>query len=393
MNRLALRPLGALLVSVLIATAASAADAPNAPATEAPAAASAPAAQTGMPASEAPAAAALPVVTPPVAPKKPEITLRFGTINTPTQATYKNNLVPLVEAIERDSAGRIKVELGELNKFGRPPELLPKLEKGELDMAATVHGYHPGRFPRSEIMELPLIFPTAAVGTEAMWKLYEEGLIAEDYKDLRVLSLYVLPPYSVFFADHKVESPRQLRGVSVRAPSRTIGEALDRLGMVPLGLPFNVSGDYVAQGLLEAVNLTWDTVQTTKVGKDSFLVNHVKQGLDLRFAAPALMIVMNKARYDAMPEDLRKVIDKNTGRDFTMAMASSRDAANAEARDKFAKEPGKQVYELKSEHRREVTERIEPVIAKWVAEKKAAGIDGQALLTRVRALVAANEKR
>jgi TRAP-type transport system periplasmic protein len=393
MNRLALRPLGALLVSVLIATAASAADAPNDTATDTPAAPAIQAAQTGTPASEAPAAAVPPVVTLPPEPKKPDVTLRFGTINTPTQATYKNNLVPLVEAIERDSTGRIKIELGELNKFGRPPELLPKLEKGEIDMAATVQGYHPGRFPRSEVMELPLIFPTAAAGTEAMWKLYEEGLIAEDYKTLKVLSLYVLPPYSVFFADHKVESPRQLRGVSVRAPSRTIGEALDRLGMVPLGLPFNVSGDYVAQGLLEAVNLTWDTVQTTKVGKDSVLVNHVRQGLDLRFAAPALMIVMNKARYDAMPEDLRKIIDKHTGRDFTMAMASSRDAANAEARDRFAKEPGKQVYELKPEHRREIAERIEPVIAKWAAEKKAAGIDSQALLTRVRALVAANEKR
>lgn len=71
-----------------------------------------------------------------------------------------------------------------------------------------------------------------------------------------MLSFYVLPPYSVLFADHKVESPRQLRGVSVRAPSRTIGEALDRLGMVPLGLPFKVSGDDVAAGLLEAVTLT-----------------------------------------------------------------------------------------------------------------------------------------
>jgi len=370
MNELARRPLGVLFASVLAATAATA---------ETPVAVA--------------QVAAEPVVASTPEPKKPEVVLRMGTINMATQATFKANLVPLAEAVERDSGGRLKIELGELNKFGRPTELFPKVEKGELDIASTVEGYHPGRFPRSEVMELPLIFPSAAAGTDAMWKLYEEGLLGDDYKTLKVLSLYVLPPYSVLFADHKVESPRQLRGVSVRAPSRTIGEALDRLGMVPLGLPFNVSGDYVAAGLLEAVNLTWDTAYTTKVGADSLLANHVKQGIDLRFAAPALMIVMNKARYDAMPEELRNILDKHTGRDFTMAMASSRDAANDEARDRFAKEAGKQVYQLKSEHRREITERIEPVIAKWAAEKKAAGIDGQALLTRVRALVAANEKR
>jgi TRAP-type transport system periplasmic protein len=381
MYRLGSRLLGAVLTSVVWAAAANAADSPASTTT----AAEAPATQT--PAAEA----AAPAPAPP-APKKPDVTLRMGTINMPTQSTFKQHLVPLVEAIEKDSDGRLKIELGELNKFGRPSELLPKAEKGEIDIASTVQGYHPGRFPRSEVMELPMVFPSAAAGTEAMWKLYEEGLIAEDYKNLKVLSLYVLPPYSVFFADHKVSSPRDLRGVSVRAPSRVIGEALDRLGMVSLGLPFNVSGDYVAQGMLESVNLTWDTVSTTKVG-DGTLFNHVRQGLDLQFAAPALMIVMNKARYDAMPADLRAILDKHTGRDFSVTLARSRDEVNVEAREKFRSDSAKQVYELTPEHRREIVDRIEPVIGKWQAEKKSAGIDGQALLARTRALIAANDKR
>lgn len=387
MYRLGSRLIGAAVASFLMSAASAQAPAPAT--TDAPA----PAAEASAAPVVAPppaAAAAAPAV--PAAPKPPAVTLRFGTINMTTQSTFKQHLVPLVEAIAKETDGRLKIELGELNKFGRPPELLPKVEKGEIDIASTVQGYHPGRFPRSEVMELPMVFPSAAAGTDALWKLYEEGLIAEDYKNLKVLALYVLPPYSVFFADHQVSSPRDLRGVSVRAPSRTIGEALDRLGMVSLGLPFNVAGEYVAQGMLEAVNLTWDTVSTTKVG-NGVLLQHVKQGLDLKFAAPALMIVMNKPRYDALPEDLRKILDKHTGRDFAMTVAAARDAADVEARDKFRGEAGKQVFELKPEHRREIVERVEPVIAKWSAEKKAAGIDGQALLARARALVAAHEKR
>lgn len=325
--------------------------------------------------------------------ESPEVTLRLGTINMAQQSTFKRNLVPFVEAVERDSEGRIKIELGELNKFGRPAELLPKVEKGELDIASTVQGYHPGRFPRSEVMELPMIFPTSMAGTDAMWKLFEEGLIAEDYKSLKVLSLYVLPPYSVFFADHAVASPRDLRGVSVRAPSRIIGEALDRLGMVPLGLPFNVAGEYVMQGSLEAVNLTWDTLNTTKVTPTTFLFNHVKQGLDLRFAAPALMVVMNRQRYEAMPADLRAIIDKHSGRDFSRAMAEVRDGIDVEARDAFKADKAKQVFELTPPQRKEVAERVEPVIARWVDDSKARGFDGRALLDRARALVAANDKR
>jgi len=392
MYRLGSRLTGAAVASLLYSIAAAAqAPAPagtEAPAQAAPMLAAAPTTETPPPAPATPPVAA----AEPVAAKPAVETLRFGTINMTTQSTFKQHLVPLVEAIGRESGGKMKIELGELNKFGRPSELLPKVEKGELDIASTVQGYHPGRFPRSEVMELPMIFPSAAAGTEALWKLFEEGLIAEDYKNLKVLALYVLPPYSVFFADHQIASPRDLRGVSVRAPSRTIGEALDRLGMVSLGLPFNVAGDYVAQGLLEAVNLTWDTVSTTKVG-NGVLLNHVRQGLDLRFAAPALMIVMNKSRYEGLPEELRKAIDRHTGRELAMTMAASRDAADAEARDKFRAESGKQVFELNPDHRKEVVERVQPVIAKWSAEKKAAGIDGEALLTRARALIAAYEKR
>jgi chorismate mutase len=76
-----------------------------------------------------------------------------------------------------------------------------------------------------------------------------------------------------------------------------------------------------------------------------------------------------------------------------MTIARSRDSADAEARERFRQEAGKEVLEVKHEHRKEIAERIEPVIGKWTAERKASGIDGAALLARARALVAANGKR
>src|ERR1043166_7732389 len=86
------------------------------------------------------AIAAFLFVTSATAAEAPEVTLRFATINTAATSTFKHALVPWAETLERESEGRLKVELGTLNQFGKPAELLPKLERGEIDMAQVVQG-------------------------------------------------------------------------------------------------------------------------------------------------------------------------------------------------------------------------------------------------------------
>lgn len=60
------------------------------------------------------------------------------------------------------------------------------------------------------------------------------------------------------------------------------------------------------------------------------LAAQVKYLVDANFAAPALMIAMSKSKYDALPEDLRKIIDAHTGGDFSMTLARFRDVYEAE---------------------------------------------------------------
>ena len=125
--------------------------------------------------------------------------------------------------------------LGGLGKFGRPTELFKMAEEGLVDIASTVQGYMPGRFPRSSVMELPLIYDTAEAGTRALWQLYEDGLLGSEYDSVKVLALYVLPPYAILTANADVTSLRDLRGLRLRAPSLTVGFGLARLGAPLVG--------------------------------------------------------------------------------------------------------------------------------------------------------------
>src|SRR4051812_40424103 len=155
-----------------------------------------------------------------------EFTLRFASVNSPGTSSYDRVLVPFAKAIEEESEGRIEVALKPLGGYGKPAEPFNMVEKGDIEIASTVQGYNPGRFPQSSVMELPLMFDNSIAGTEAMMSLYREGLLDKDYASVKVLGLYVLPPYPIFTTGRKIETIRNFRGMRIRSPSITVGLAL-----------------------------------------------------------------------------------------------------------------------------------------------------------------------
>jgi TRAP-type C4-dicarboxylate transport system substrate-binding protein len=315
-----------------------------------------------------------------------EVVLRFGSINTENTAPYDKVLVPFQKAVEEESEGRIEVALKPLGGYGKPAELFTMVEKGAIEMAASVQGYHPGRFPQSSVMELPFMFENSIAGTSAMMQLYKEGLLDKDYASVKVLGLYVLPPYPIFTTGKKIESVKDFRGLRMRTPSTTVGVALAKLGAVPLGIPLNMIGDTIASGYVDAIAYGWDSTTTTKGVAGKNLVDQLKVVIDARLAAPALMIVMNRATWDSMPADLRKIVEKHAS-DLAMGSARIREAQEAITKKKLQSDPRFTALAFSDQQRAELQAVTAPAVAEWKANMAKLGIDGEKLYTRPRELI------
>ena len=315
-----------------------------------------------------------------------EVVLRFGSINTENTAPYDQVLVPFAKAVEEESGGRIEVALKPLGGYGKPAELFTMVEKGAIEKAASVQGYHPGRFPQSSVMELPFMFDNSIAGTSAMMSLYKEGLLDKDYASVKVLGLYVLPPYPIFTTGKKIQSVKDFRGLRMRTPSTTVGVALAKLGAVPLGIPLNMIGDTIASGYVDAIAYGWDSTTTTKGAAGKVLADQLNVVIDARLAAPALMIVMNRATWDAMPADLRKIIEKHSS-DIAMGSASIREAQEAVSKKKLQNDPRFTALTFNDQQRAELQVVTAPAVAEWKANMAKLGIDGERLYTRARELV------
>lgn len=100
---------------------------------------------------------------------------------------------------------------------------------------------------------------------------------------------------------------------------------------------------------------------------------------------------MNKDKYAALPDDLKKVIDDNSGEEFSAFAGKTMQAADQQGFD-FAKERGNNIIDLNEDQIAEWKAAAAPIEAWWVEEVTKAGLDGQALLDEAKALIQENTK-
>jgi TRAP-type transport system periplasmic protein len=312
--------------------------------------------------------------------------LRFATISVAEAANYKQILEPYARAVEADSQGRIEMAIKPLGGYGKPTELFNMLEKGDVEIVSSVQGYSPGRFPQSSVMELPLMYDDSISGTKAMWQLYKEGYFDKDYASVKVLGLYVLPPYAIFTTGKKITTLRDFRGLRMRTPSPTVGLSLTKLGTIPLGVPVNMIGDAIDSDTVDAIAFGWDSLPTTKGAGGKMVADQVSVLVDANFAAPALMIVMNKAAWEKLPPDLQAIMEKHADM-LTLGNAQVREASEAATKKRLAADPRYTYIAFSAEQRAEMKRKIAPAIDGWKASLAKSGIDGEKLLARARELI------
>jgi TRAP-type transport system periplasmic protein len=319
-----------------------------------------------------------------------EVTLKFATINADSARAFKEVQEPLARAIEKDSGGRIKVDIRGAgpNGFGKPAELFDMVEHGDVDVAYTVQGYKPGRFPRTTVAELPLMYRDSQEGTRVLWQLYKEGLLEKEYDGLKVLSLYAGVPSGIVSATKPITAIKDFRGMRIRVASPTVGLSLARMGAVPIGLPINMIGESIENGMVDAIALGVDSLESLPGVNGKPVMDQVKAFYDCGFAEVALMIVMNQKAYDNLPKDLQKVMDDHFSVAEMQAMAKDRDDSEVAAQKRMQKDSRFTYVTMTPDQHDEMVKLIAPVVEEWKKSLAAQGVDGDKLLKRAQELAA-----
>src|SRR5262249_32024931 len=140
------------------------------------------------------------------------------------------------------------------------------------------------------------------------------------------------------------------------------GLALGKLGAVPVGMPVNIIGESIANGMVDAIMFGFDAIRTTPGVGGKPLLEQAKSTLDGEFGALALMVVMNKKAYDEMAKEFQTVIDQHSGRSLSMMLAKDRDVNEQQAKKELQSDSRLTSASLSGEERAGMAKLVTPVL-------------------------------
>ncbi len=310
-----------------------------------------------------------------------EVTLKLHQF-LPAQANVPKLILDVwADKVEEASEGRIKVDrFPSMQLGGTPPELLDQVIDGVADVVWTVVGYTPGRFPSTEVFELPFMVEDARAASCAYWTMFEEHMEDKEFAGVKILGTWVHGP-GMFHTADPVETPADLQGMKIRGGSRLVNELLSLAGASPVGMPVPAVPEGLSKGVIDGTTIPWEVTAALKIPE--LVENHTE------FEGPALynlsfVLAMNEGVYNGMPADLQAIVDESSGLNFSVFAGGIQSDADGPARE-LAVEMGNNIITVSDTS--EWKELVNPIYDTWVAEMQSKGLDGQALIDQAKGLM------
>lgn len=312
-----------------------------------------------------------------------EVTLKMHQF-LPQQANVPKLILDVwADKVEKSSGGKIAIDhYPSMQLGGRPPQLMDQAIDGVADIVWTVVGYTPGRFPRTEVFELPFLMTDAGAVSRAYWQMFEKHMKDEDFKDLKILGTWVHGP-GVIHANKPINTIADLQGVKVRGASRMVTGLFEGFGATSVGMPVPAVPEALSKGVIDATTIPWEVTGALKVPE--LVKNHTEFDGKALYTV-TFVLAMNKAKYDGLSDELKKAIDENSGEEFSVFAGETMQETDGPARD-VAVKAGNNIITISGDDAAVWQKAAEPVYDNWLADMKSKGIDGDALLAEARDLI------
>lgn len=327
------------------------------------------------------AAAAFGAMT--VAAMAQDVTLRFHQMLPPQATIPAKAIKPWIEKVQADSGGRIKIEQYDAMALGgTPPQLVDQVSDGVVDLIWTVIGYTPGRFPSTEAFELPFMV-TKGEATSKAFHEYCEKYCADEFKGMKVIAWHAHGP-GLIHSKNPVNKLEDMQGLKIRGGSRVINLMLEKLGSAPVGMPVPAVTEALSKGVIDATTIPWEVTPSLKVSE--LVSNHTQFSGDHGLYTQTFVVAMNLASYDKLPDDLKKVIDANSGIETAAMFGKVMDMGDA-AGLKIAQDRKNNIITLDEAETQRWKEAAASIEEGWIAEMSGKGLDAKAMVEEAKALV------
>ena len=166
--------------------------------------------------------------------------------------------------------------------------------------------------------------------SKALWE-YVGQYAPDEFKDIKALAFHVHGDGVFHMVKQPIKTLADFKGLKLRAPTRQTNKFLAALGATPVAMPVPAVSEALAKGVIDGAVVPYEVVPAVKI-QELVKFHSETDPSEPAFYTSTFVFAMNKAKYDSLPADLKKVIDANSGQALSGQIGKAFLAADGEGK-------------------------------------------------------------
>jgi TRAP-type transport system periplasmic protein len=285
--------------------------------------------------------------------------------------------------VEKRTNGRVKFNYFPGGTLTPPPQTYDSVVKGIADVGTSVMGYTRGRFPFFEVVDLPLAYKSAVVASRMANELYKKYK-PKEFDETQVMYLHAHGP-GILHSKKPVYKLEDMKGMKIRSTGLS-AKIVQALGGAPVGMSMNEAYDALSKGVADGILSPNEALKGYKLGE---VTAYTTENYATAYSS-GFFVVMNKAKWDALPKDVQGIIEK-INQEWIDKQGKLWDDIDIEGKE-FAIKQGMKYIPLSPEEDARWTKAVRPILDDYVKEAKAKGLPAEEALKFCLDYLKANQK-
>jgi TRAP-type C4-dicarboxylate transport system substrate-binding protein len=298
------------------------------------------------------------------------ITLNFAIADPATHYEVKGVYSVWAKEVEKRTEGRVKIRLYPGQTLGKQGEQYDLVLKGAAHLTVMVGPQYPGRFPLTDVFNLPFLVPPDgpdSPGKAIRDMIHKKYLIPIYFTDVKVLWKGRYQPNVIQMAKKPVRTLEDMKGHVIGFPGgRILPRYIKALGASPEQSPAPEVYTNLEKGIINGQILPFETQMAFKLSDVAKFVTMTNQG------SAAKCLIMRKQTWESLPPDVQKIFeDLNPWAEDLMYKVGRGVFQKISG---LSKKAGVEMIDLSPSERSRWVDAAKSLEQEWVAEMDAKGL-------------------
>lgn len=288
-------------------------------------------------------------------------------------ATHANSVITeqWAKEVEKRTNGRVKVNYYPGAVLTPPAQTYDSVVKGIADVGTSVQAYTRGKFPLTEVVDLPLGYKSGLTATRMVNELYKK-FHPKEYDETQVMYLHAHGP-GILHTKKPVTKMEEMKGLKIRSTGLS-AKVVQALGGAPVGMPMTESYDSLSKGVTDGILSPDEALKGFKLGE---VTAFTTESYSVAYSS-AFFVVMNKAKWNSLPKDIQGIIQK-INEEWIDKQGKIWDEIDKEGKT-YSIQKGMKYIKLTPEESARWAAQVRPILDEYVKQAKAKGVPGDEAL-------------